>query len=186
MKDSEFIRGDVPMTKEEIRAIVLSKLELNENDSFIDIGAGTGSVCIEVAQKIEGKIFAIEHKAEAIDLIHQNIEKHGIENIEVIQGEASATLPDVPQCNKIFIGGSGKSLSAILDWAVAQLPSNGIILVNAIVLDTAYQSYHYFRKLKDFNVELIQVGVNKLKEAGNKGMLLAQNPIFILTAKKVF
>lgn len=185
MKDSEFIRGEVPMTKEEIRAIVLSKLELSENDSFVDIGAGTGSVCVELAKKILGKVFAIEQKPEAVDLIYRNIEKHKIENIEVVEGEALDVLPLIPQCNKVFIGGSGNSLSSILDWAVAQLPLGGIIVVNAIVLDTAYEAYHYFRKQEYFEAELIQVGVNKLKEIGSKGMLLAQNPIFIITARKV-
>ena len=85
MKDSEFIRGSVPMTKGEIRTIVLSKLELNSTDSFMDIGAGTGSVSIEAAKLVtSGIVIAIEHNSDAIELINKNIEKHSVSNINVI------------------------------------------------------------------------------------------------------
>ena len=84
MKDTDFIRGQVPMTKEEIRTIALSKLDLQPNDVLMDIGAGTGSVCIEAALKLsQGRVIAIEDNEAAIELIHQNAHTHGFANLEV-------------------------------------------------------------------------------------------------------
>lgn len=183
MKDAEFIRGKVPMTKEEVRTIVLSKLTLEPDDHFFDIGAGTGSVSIEASKILtEGSVVAIEHKEEAVALIQRNIEKHNCRNIHVIQSKAPEGLEDLQQASKFFIGGSGGNLNTILDTITNQR-HDFTVVVTAIVLDTMYQAYQYFKQNK-IEFELIQVAVNKIDTTKKVSMLMAQNPVFILTAKR--
>ncbi len=182
MQDNEFIRGKVPMTKEEIRTLVLSKLNLLDGDVMMDIGAGTGSVSIEAAQKIpRGKVIAIEYKDEAIELIRQNKEKFNVTNLEINHGKAPEYMDNIQDVNKYFIGGSGGNLEEILSLIYQNAPKNSMLVVTAIVLDTMYKSYRFF---KDNNIdfELIQVAVNKVDTNRRIAMLEAQNPIFILTA----
>ncbi len=183
MQDNLFIRGKVPMTKEEVRTIVLSKLDLQNGEVFMDVGAGTGSVSIEAALKMpKGKVIAIEQKDEAIELIHKNKEKFEVSNLTVFQGKAPEHMNNLPEVNKYFIGGSGGNLEDILSLIHQNAPKQSVLVVTAIVLDTMYKTYRFF---KDNNIEfeLIQVAVNKVDTTRKIAMLEAQNPIFILTAK---
>ncbi len=184
MKDEEFIRGTVPMTKEEIRTLVLSKLDLKPDDRLMDIGAGTGSVSIEAALHLtSGSVLAIEHKAEAVELIQLNAEKHQVSNLQVVHHKAPQGMENVVSYNKFFVGGSGGNLTAILDYISSNSISEAIIVVTAIVLDTMYRAYEYFKE-KSYDLELIQVSVNKVNPNRKIAMLEAQNPIFIITAIK--
>lgn len=184
MKDTDFIRGQVPMTKEEIRTIALSKLDLQPNDVLMDIGAGTGSVCIEAALKLsQGRVIAIEDNEAAIELIHQNALKHGVANLEVRHTKAPLGMDGLSCVNKYFIGGSKGNLNHILTRIEQQAPADTIIVVTAIVLDTMIQAYAFFKEA-NYAFELIQVSVNKIDTESKVAMLMAQNPIFIITAKK--
>ncbi len=183
MKDSAFIRGNVPMTKEEIRTLVLSKLELQPDDKLMDIGAGTGSVSIEAALKMSsGHVTSIEHKEEAIALINKNISKHEISNIKVITTKAPEGMGDLSNINKYFIGGSGSYLFDILLKIKREAPSGSIVVVTAIIMDTMFTAYQYFKE-NNIEFELIQVGISKIDPQKAVPMLSARNPIFILTAK---
>ena len=111
MRDSEFIRGKVPMTKEEVRAVVLSKLQLQPSDTLMDVGAGTGSVAIEAALRLEkGQVIAVEQKAEAVDLIRQNARKHKVDNINIILGKAPKCFPRYKRCKQSICWRIGRQL----------------------------------------------------------------------------
>jgi cobalt-precorrin-6B (C15)-methyltransferase len=184
MRDSEFLRGKVPMTKEEIRTIVLSKLELRGDDTLLDIGAGTGSVSIEAALNLpNGNVIAIEQKEEAIELINQNINRYKLSNLKLIHAKAPEGMGDIEHINKYFIGGSGGNLIDILGLLSKRAPSESIIVITAIVLDTMYKAYQFFKE-NNYDFELIQVSVNKMDTEKKAPMLIAQNPIFIITARK--
>lgn len=184
MKDNQFIRGSVPMTKEEVRAIILDKLQIDSNDTIIDIGAGTGSVAIEAAQKATmGKVVAIEHNDEAVELIQANCKKHNIDNIEIIHDRAPNGLECLPKANKIFIGGSGGNLNEILTLIDQKCSQRTIIVMSAIVVDTFIEGYRFFKN-NDYNLEVIQVSINRVDPEKRVAMLIANNPIFIITAQK--
>lgn len=184
MRDTEFIRGKIPMTKEEVRAVVLSKLDISETDHLLDVGAGTGSVSIEAALKAKkGTVIAIEHKTEATALIKENAQKFQLKNLSVIHGKAPDLLPELNQINKVFVGGSGGNLIKILDKISVESKAE-IIVVSAIVVDTMMQAYNYFRAHSQYDTELVQVAVSKVETGKNPAMLLASNPIFIVTARK--
>jgi len=133
IKDKDFIRGKVPMTKEEIRAVSIAKMEISDEDVCIDIGGGTGSVSIEMARfSKNGHVYTIEQKEEAVDLIKQNMEKFEIKNMTVISGKAPEDLPQGITFDKVFIGGSGGNLSEIKCLAVGSSKTRGVDSVDSI------------------------------------------------------
>lgn len=185
--DEEFIRDKVPMTKEEIRILTMCKAKIKPDDIIWDIGAGTGSLSIEAALLApQGKVYAIEKKDLAVNLLHQNIAKFKLENnIEVIATEAPKGLGDLPSCDVVFIGGSGKHMFEILDLIDTKLKIGGRIIVNAVTIQTIAQITEYMTKKENYTYEAIQVQVNRLRKIGSYDMFNAQNPVYIVTCKKV-
>lgn len=184
--DSEFIRGKVPMTKQEVRILTLTKARIAPSDIVYDIGAGTGSISIEAARTAhEGKVFAIERNPDGISLIKENMKKFQVENIEVVSGEAPGALAGLPNCDAVIIGGSGRNLDDILDIVHERLKVGGRVILNCITIQTISSCLEYMRAHKDeFDYEAIQVQVNRLKAVGPYDMADAVNPIYIVTAIK--
>ena len=184
--DSEFIRGKVPMTKQEVRILNLTKARIAPSDIVYDIGAGTGSISIEAARIAhEGKVFAIERNPAGISLIKENMKKFQVENIEVVSGEAPGALAGLPNCDAVIIGGSGRNLDDILDIVHERLKVGGRVILNCITIQTISSCLEYMRAHKDeFDYEAIQVQVNRLKAVGPYDMADAVNPIYIVTAIK--
>lgn len=180
IRDIDFIRGRVPMTKEEIRILSLAKLGLTEASIVYDVGAGTGSVAIEAARIADGgSVFAIERNPEAVSLIHANREKFRVVNLEVIEGEAPACLEALPAPTHVFIGGSGGALEQIVKSVRLKNP-NARFVANAVTLETvaalqriscAYEPYA--------DMELIQVGISRSRRMGEHHLMLAENPVYI-------
>lgn len=183
--DEEFIRGKVPMTKEEIRILTLAKARIGREDMVADIGAGTGSISCEAAlQATDGKVFAIERKPEGIELIKANAEKFGIENLHIIQAEAPEGMEQLPQLDRVIIGGSGSHLEPILDQLDELLKPEGRIILNCITVQTLMQCLNYMRSKENYSYETIQVQVNHWEQVGPYDMAKAANPIFIVTCVK--
>ena len=186
LKDTEFIRGNIPMTKEEVRTITLSKLDIRESDHIIDIGAGTGSLSIEAARRAPlGRVYAIDLKEEAIDLIQQNAQKHGIGNVTVIYGRAPEDLPVGTKFNKIIIGGTSGGMEKVFEWIDLNRENDIAIVINAITLETLTQAEQLLKVSKFDEIEIIQVAVNRFEKVGGYTMLKAQTPVFILSAVKL-
>ena len=185
--DEEFIRGKVPMTKQEIRVLTMVKAQISKNDIVWDIGAGTGSLSIEAARLAEnGHVYAIERNPEGIGLIKKNAEKFGVSNLTVIEAEAPAGMENMPDCDAVIVGGSGKQLHPILDVINAHLKVGGHIVLNCITIQTLSSCLAYMRSHKEeFKYEAIQVQVNRLEAVGPYDMAKAINPIYIVTCKKI-
>lgn len=183
--DHEFIRGKVPMTKEEIRTLSIAKLRLQPGDRFLDIGAGTGSVSIEAALLLpEQTVYAVEHNLEAVSLIAQNCEKFGVGNIQIIAGKAPEILAEVPPVNKVFIGGSSGNLPEILEWITAQAKDDLTIVINAITLETLMTAQEWFSGSDDFDIELSQVAITRFESVGKYSMMKPLTPVFIFVARR--
>lgn len=181
MRDEWFIRGKVPMTKSEVRAVSISKLELTKDAVLYDIGAGTGSVGIEAALSIpNGQVYAIEQKPEAIELILQNREKFQAENLIVIKGTAPEAMEGLPMPTHAFIGGSSGQMKPIVEQLLQRNP--GIRLVfNAIALETVGEILNILKQWK-LEHEVVSVQVSKAVQAGNYHMMQGQNPIYVISA----
>jgi precorrin-6Y C5,15-methyltransferase (decarboxylating) CbiT subunit len=183
--DDEFIRGNIPMTKQEIRILTLTKAKIKKTDTILDIGAGTGSLSIEAALLADqGKVFAVEQKAEGIELIHKNATKFAVENLTAIEGAAPQALSEIPPCDVIFIGGSGKYLVDILNRCDSLLKPDGRLILNCITIQTLYESIAYMKQHSSYTYEAIQVQVTRLNKVGPYDMAQALNPIHIITCQK--
>ena len=183
MKNNEFIRGKVPITKEEVRAISLNKLNLKNAKTFIDVGAGTGSVSIEAALTYDNlKVIAIERNDVAIDLINQNVNKFNLSNIEVIKDYAPIDL-DV-KADGIFLGGTGNNLEEIIKWSKELLIPGGRLVANFILIDNFYDTLDLLKKYNFVNLDVSQLSINKLEKLGSRDYFKPHNPIFIISCEK--
>ncbi len=181
MPDTKFIREKVPMTKMEIRSISLSKLQLTKDAVIYDIGAGTGSITIEAArQAMDGMVYAIEKEQDARELIRKNQHLSGVTNVTVIAGKAPACLIELPMPTHAFIGGSGGGMEEILTLLLQKNPKIRIV-INVIALNTLSCVLEAAKTLQIPNVEYVQVSIAKSKETGSYQMMIAQNPVYIIT-----
>lgn len=178
--DEAFKRGKVPMTKQEVRVVSLAKLGIASQDIIYDIGAGTGSVAIEMAHCARaGKVYAIERKSEAIELIQANKEQFKVTNLEVVESYFPEGIENLPTPDKVFIGGSGGNLGEIIQKLLALNPVVKIV-VNAITLETLSQTVEAAKR-HDLTLEITQLYASNSKQVGGYHMMMGQNPIFILT-----
>lgn len=178
--DEQFLRGKVPMTKEEIRTLSLSKLRLCADSIVYDIGAGTGSVSIQAALTAEdGMVYAIEKKEEAARLIEQNCEHFGVTNVTVVRGLAPEAMQGLPVPTHAFIGGSSGRLVDMVAQLFAQNPEMRIV-INAISLETIGE---LTALSKQYETELVMVTAARANPVGNYQLLTGQNPVMIGTVK---
>ncbi|QUI21793.1 precorrin-6Y C5,15-methyltransferase (decarboxylating) subunit CbiT [Vallitalea pronyensis] len=180
--DEQFIRGKVPMTKSEVRAVTMSKLRLMKDSRVLDIGAGTGSVTIECA-RIAKDVTAVERHVEGVELIKANAEAFGVDTVKVIQGLAPDDLPDTTY-DRVFIGGSGGQLPDIFHYLDTHLVSGGILVANTITIENTGKILSLLKEGTYDQIDVIQMGVSRSKAVGNSHMMLAENPITILSARK--
>lgn len=182
--DEAFIRGDVPMTKKEIRMVVMNQARVDEDSLVLDVGAGTGSISIEAALGApKGHVYAIERFEKAVDLIHQNAEKFGVNNLTVIEAKAPEGMADLPKLDAVIIGGSAGYLAGILDRAQTLLKVDGRLVVTAVTMETGAAILKEL-KGRPFTYEGFQMQVNRYRKAGPYHLMNPLSPIFIVTAVK--
>ena len=184
--DEEFIRQDVPMTKQEIRILSLVKAQIAPDAVIYDIGAGTGSLSIEAVRLApKGEVYAIERSSEGINLIRANAANFAVTNMQVIQAEAPDGLAGLPEADAILIGGSGSRLPEILETVTPKLKQTGRLVLNCITVQTLMQCIEFMRQHSDIYIyEAIQVQVTRLQQVGTYDMAKANNPIYIVTCWK--
>ena len=182
LPDEAFERGDVPMTKQEVRAAVLAKLAVRPEDILWDVGAGTGSVSVELALAApRGRVYAVECRPEGCALIKANREKFRTRNLVLVEGLAPAALSDLPAPDAVFIGGSKGSLAAIVDAALDKNP-DARICVSAIALETLSAAVAALTA-KGRTVQVSQIAVSRARAVGGLHLMMAQNPIYLITGE---
>ncbi len=182
LPDEAFERGDVPMTKQEVRAAVLAKLAVRPKDILWDVGAGTGSVSVELALAApRGRVYAVECRPEGCALIKANREKFRTRNLVLVEGLAPDALSDLPAPDAVFIGGSRGSLAAIVDAALDKNP-DARICVSAIALETLSAAVAALTA-QGRTVQVSQIAVSRAKAVGGLHLMMAQNPIYLITGE---
>lgn len=189
--DSEFIREKnskqkiIPMTKMEIRSVALSMLKIKKDDILWDIGAGTGSVSVEMALLARyGQVYAVEQNQSAFELANKNKLKFGAYNLLINHGKAPDALKDLPIPNGVFIGGTCGEVDQIFKIVLDKNPKSRIV-VTCITLETLNQITKLMDSMNVEQVEIIQLGSTRLEQKGKYHMFIAQNPIFIISAKGI-
>lgn len=186
LPDEAFLRGEAPMTKEEIRIVTLAKARIRPNGRVLDIGAGTGSLSIEAALLApQGCVFAIERNEAALRLLAENKRRFACENLTVIAGKAPDALADLPAgqlFDAVLVGGSGGQLAAILTAAAARLAPGGRIVVNAVTPETTAAALAYFSEQHGFSYQGVCLQATRLRPVGRYHLHQAQNPVYIITA----
>jgi precorrin-6Y C5,15-methyltransferase (decarboxylating) len=184
LRDSDFIRGGIPMTKEEIRGISLSRLRLEPESVCWDIGAGTGAMSCCMARAVPyGRVYAVEKEPEGVALIRQNKQKLECYNLEVVEGVAPGALSALPAPDAVFIGGSGGSLQAVIREIHGKNPRARVV-INAITLETLDNARSIAAESGlsgTQNLEIAQICVNTVQKAGRYSMLTARNPVFVIS-----
>ena len=179
IKDAEFIREKVPMTKEEIRHISICKLDLKSDSVLYDVGSGTGSIAVEAASLSDDiEVYAIEQKENAIQLITQNKEKFGLDNIHVVGAKAPDGMDTIPTPTHAFIGGSGGNLKDIIESLKAKNPHIRIV-INAISMETICEIKEILSTYDVKNEDIVQMQVSRSKQIGHYHLMQAENPVWI-------
>ena len=183
LDDSVFLRGDVPMTKQEVRAAILAKLGVRDQEIYWDVGAGTGSVSVELALLApRGHVYAVEYKGEACALIRANRERFAAYNLELVEGRAPQALQDLPVPDGIFVGGSEGDLFPILAAAVEKNPAVRVCLT-AIAVETLGAAAAALTQL-GMEPRITQITAARSRPAGGLHLMLGQNPVWIVTGQR--
>ncbi len=186
LADEEFQRGGdeagaVPMTKSEVRSVCLSKLMLCEDSVCWDIGAGTGSVAIEMAlQARKGQVYAIERRGSAVELLEHNREKFSADNMTVVSGTAPEACEDLPAPTHVFIGGSSGNMKKIIDLILSKNPSARIV-ATAVTLESVSELTSCMKEGGFASTEVVSVQAARDRKAGPYHLMLANNPVYIFT-----
>lgn len=176
----------IPLTKREARLLIISALRMEPNSVLWDIGAGTGTISIEIALLCpEGQVIAVERDEEVADLVRQNSLLFGRDNISVFEGNAPECFADIPtKPDRICLGG-GSPIKTLLHEAWSFLPRGGRAVAMATNLEQLYQLSEGFAALQARNVEVVQAAINRLETQGMRQIFAAVDPMFILSGEKI-
>ncbi len=179
--DDEFTRGSVPMTKAEVRSVIMSKLKVPEKGICWDLGCGTGSVSVEMALAChEGTVYAVDRSEEAVSLTKANALKFRCDNIRAVLGEIPEALSAIPAPDSVFIGGASGRIGAVLDEVYSRSPK-AAVTVTAVSLETLNEAITAFGE-RGISSQIVQIAATRAKRLGSHTMLSAENPIFIISA----
>ena len=186
--DEEFERTEsVPITKEEVRSIQISKARLSSGQTVLDIGCGSGSITVEAGLQVEsnGKVVGVDFDPNAIELTNTNLKKFGVNNASLILGNAKEKISELPDAAAIFIGGTGGDTQEIVQLCESKLRSGGRIVIGVILIETLYAVLQTIESLKFDSVDITQITIGKSRKTSTGTMMLARNPVTVISATKV-
>jgi len=185
--DELFDRDEnVPITKEEVRVIQISKARLKPGMIVYDIGCGSGSISVEAAHQVEesGHVHAVDYDAKAVELTKKNLEKFNLANVSVILGNAKEKISELPNADAVFIGGTGTDTNEIMHICQDKLKSGGRIVIGMILIETIFSILSSIKELDFDSIDITQVTIAKSRRTTTGTMMLARNPVTILSATK--
>lgn len=181
LPDEAFLRDKVPMTKMEVRAVSVSRLNLTERAVVYDVGAGTGSVSIECARLSAGiRVYAVERNPEAVRLLYKNREKFGLQNLEIVEGTAPDALDALPAPSHVFIGGSGGHMRQVVEAVLKKNPEARFV-INLITPESMAAVMEITKDMPVTDVEISQIFAARSKKAGESHLMMGQNPVWIVS-----
>jgi cobalt-precorrin-6B (C15)-methyltransferase len=179
-------KEEIPITKEEVRSIIICKLRLNENYSVIDIGCGSGSITVELCfQCRHGKVFGIDLDSKAIDLTKMNLEKFKV-IAEIIKGDAYDILESLPSVDGIVIGGTTGKTKDMIHRSINKLKKGGRLVITTILIETMFKAMEALNESQDMkDIDFTQVTISKGRKTKTGTMMLSRNPVLLISATKI-
>ena len=181
-----FREEEVPITKEEIRSIIISKLRLKETNSVIDIGCGSGSITVELCLQCQkGTVFGVDLDLKAVNLTEKNLEKFNL-HADIRHGNAMDILESLPFVDGIVIGGTTGKTEELIDQSISRLNSGGRLVITSILIETMFKAIKTVNEsnfLKD--IDFTQIIISKGRTTTTGTMMLARNPVMIISATKI-
>lgn len=176
---------NVPITKEDVRSIIISKLRLKEGFTAIDVGCGSGSITVEIALQTRAKIYAIDSDIEAINLTEKNLLKFGtLKDTAIIHGKAQEVLPTLPNVDAIVIGGTTGGTDKIVKLALSKLNEGGRLVITSILIETIYSALKAMQESSLRDIDITQVTIAKSKKTSSGTMMISRNPVIIFSGTK--
>lgn len=184
LKDEDFYLPGTPYTKEEIRAVLLKKLNLKGDEVVYEVGSGSGTVTVELALSLpRGKVYAFEKDLQRLTVIKENLKRFSVRNVVLIPRALPCDLSAYPPPDTVVIGGSS-NLREVLEQVGACLKNGGVLAGLAVTLESLAIYQEFFQNSSFTDYDGISIAVTRLKKAGNYHILNAQNPVFIFTGRK--
>lgn len=185
LPDDAFQRGEaVPMTKREIRCCALSHLALTAEAVCWDVGAGTGSVSIEMALLArKGRVYAVEKNENALALLAENRKKFHVSNLEIVPGRAPEACRELPVPTHVFIGGSTGSLRDIVALVLEKNP-NARLVLTAVTLESVAEMEQLIKEFDFTDADITCLNVSRARELGAYHLMTAQNPVYLFTLQR--
>jgi cobalt-precorrin-6B (C15)-methyltransferase len=175
---------NVPITKEEIRALVISKLRLRDDSWAIDVGCGSGSITVELCVQVpNGKVYAIDSNEAALYLTNRNLSKFRMK-ADLLLGQAQDILSTLPHVDAIIIGGSSGDLGRLVELAIGRLKVGGRIVIDTIQIETLCLVNSLIKENSLYEIDISQAIITKGKEISSGTMMIARNPVTIVSATK--
>lgn len=175
----------VPITKEDIRSIIISKLRLKEGITAMDIGCGSGSITVELALQTRAKVYAIDSDIDAINLTEKNLLKFGaLKDTVIIHGKAQDVLPTLPTVDAIVIGGTTGETDRIVNLALSKLNKGGRLVLTSILIETIYNALKAMQDSSLQDIDITQVTIAKSKKTSSGTMMISRNPVIIFSGTK--
>jgi cobalt-precorrin-6B (C15)-methyltransferase len=176
---------NVPITKEDIRSIIISKLRLKEGLIAMDIGCGSGSITVEIALQTRAKVYAIDSDIEAINLTEKNLLKFGaLKDTVIVHGKAQDVIPTLPNVDVIVIGGTTGEIGKIVKLALTKLNEGGRLLITSILIETIYNALKAMQDSSLQDIDITQVTIAKSKKTSSGTMMISRNPVIIFSGIK--
>lgn len=182
--DKEFVQRELPMTKQEVRAVTIAKLQLRPNSVLIDVGAGTGTIGIEAATYlVDGKVIGIEKEEKGLDTIRENVKKFNLNNYKLIHGRAPEDIPNISY-DRMFVGGSTGSMKNIIEHFIKYSTSDARLVINTITLESLNETMTLLKEFGFKDIEVVNMMISRGKKVGPYTMMYGENPIYIITVEK--
>lgn len=177
---------EVPITKEEPRALQISKARLSGGYTVYDIGCGSGSITVEAALQVgrDGRVYAVDVDPKAVELTKRNLAKFGISNVDVMLSDAKQKIAELPPADAIFVGGTGGDTKEIVRMCYEKLKPKSRIVIGVILIETLYAVLNVVQGLGFSEIDITQVTISKSKKTSTGTMMLARNPVTIISATK--
>ena len=184
--DELFDRAEnVPITKEDIRSLIISKLRLREGTTAMDIGCGSGSITVEIALQTRAKVYAIDSDMDAINLTEKNLMKfRALKDTVIIHGSAQDVLPTLPNVDVIVIGGTTGETDRIVKLALSKLNEGGRLVLTSILIETIYNALKAMQDSSLQDIDITQVIIAKSKKTSSGTMMISRDPVIIFSGTK--